>query len=122
VIGCADSGQNPPAVRSGSSRVRGGSGRQDTVGAQCRLGSTEDDQDATRPDAGPVGGDASRAKAKPHGGRLARLDTVPRIQGWQPRKSGGGRGKLQIISLLCKPICKPDAARQRETGETEPTE
>ena len=24
--------------------------------------------------------------------------------------------------LLCKPICKPDAARQLETEETEPTE
>ena len=36
-----------------------------------------------------------------------------------------GRGrvrKLQINSLFCKPICKPDAARQHETGETEPTE
>ncbi len=32
------------------------------------------------------------------------------------------RGKLQIYRLFCKPICKPDAARQLETGETEPTE
>ena len=30
--------------------------------------------------------------------------------------------KLQINCLFCKPICKPDAARQAETGETEPTE
>ena len=29
---------------------------------------------------------------------------------------------MQINSLFCKPICKPDAARQHETGETEPTE
>ena len=29
---------------------------------------------------------------------------------------------MQINSLFCKPICKPDAARQLETGETEPTE
>src|SRR5215813_15242668 len=28
----------------------------------------------------------------------------------------------QINSLFCKPICKPDAARQRETSGTEPTE
>ena len=34
----------------------------------------------------------------------------------------GGVQKLQINSLFCKPICKPDAARQYETGETEPTE
>src|SRR5262249_23729007 len=34
----------------------------------------------------------------------------------------GGVRELQINSLFCKPICKPDAARQLETGETEPTE
>src|SRR5690348_16537052 len=33
-----------------------------------------------------------------------------------------GCWKLQVIRLFCKPICKPDAARQHETGETEPTE
>ena len=31
------------------------------------------------------------------------------------------RRKPQINRLFCKPICKPDAARQLETGETEPT-
>ena len=36
-------------------------------------------------------------------------------------KSAAGR-ELKIKSLFCKPICKPDAARQHETGETEPTE
>jgi hypothetical protein len=40
---------------------------------------------------------------------------------WQLWKDGRVR-ELQINSLFCKPICKPDAARQRETGETEPTE
>ena len=44
-----------------------------------------------------------------------------------PRDGSHGRarrgcGKLQINRLFCKPICKPDAARQDETGETEPTE
>ena len=29
---------------------------------------------------------------------------------------------MQINSLFCKPICKPDAARQLETEETDPTE
>ena len=29
---------------------------------------------------------------------------------------------LQINRLFWKPICKPDAARKYETGETEPTE
>ena len=31
----------------------------------------------------------------------------------------GGCGKLQINSLFCKPICKPDAAGQLETEQTE---
>jgi hypothetical protein len=31
-------------------------------------------------------------------------------------------GKLQINRLLCKPICKPDAVKLADTGETEPTE
>ena len=28
---------------------------------------------------------------------------------------------MQINSLFCKPICKPDAAGQGETGETQTT-
>ena len=44
----------------------------------------------------------------------------------RPRKTAAedrrGCGKLQINRLFCKPICKPDAARQHGTGETEPTE
>src|SRR5258705_7504470 len=43
-------------------------------------------------------------------------------RGCQPRKGAEGCGHLQINSLFCKPICKPDAARQLETGEREPTE
>jgi hypothetical protein len=27
--------------------------------------------------------------------------------------------ELQISGLFCKPICKPDAARRTETGETQ---
>src|SRR5215510_9944480 len=30
--------------------------------------------------------------------------------------------ELQVNGLICKPICKPDASRQHDTGETEPTE
>ena len=30
--------------------------------------------------------------------------------------------ELQINSLFCKPVCKPDAAGRHETGETEPAE
>ena len=30
----------------------------------------------------------------------------------------GRRGKSQVNRLFCKPICKPDAAKQSETGET----
>ena len=42
------------------------------------------------------------------------------LQGWQLRK--GGVRELQINSLFCKPVCKPDAAGRHETGETEPAE
>ena len=34
----------------------------------------------------------------------------------------GAAGPPQINRLFCKPICKPDAVKQVETGETEPTE
>ena len=33
-----------------------------------------------------------------------------------------GYGKLQINSVFCKPICKPDAVKLSETGETKPTD
>src|SRR6516162_2386037 len=43
-----------------------------------------------------------------------------------PKDGSRGRAgrvrELQINRLFCKPICKPGAAGQRETGETEPTE
>jgi hypothetical protein len=41
------------------------------------------------------------------------------IRGLQESATGAGTADQE---LLCKPICKPDTARQRETGETEPTE
>ena len=50
---------------------------------------------------------------------------VPRAAsavGLAGRCQGEECGKLQINRLFCKPICKPDAARQRGKGETEPTE
>jgi hypothetical protein len=57
----------------------------------------------------------------PYGlGRLAAwpsLSLNPQVAKRVPRVR-----ELQIKSLLCKPICKPDATRQPETGETEPTE
>ena len=39
-----------------------------------------------------------------------------------PKDGSCGRAETRINSLFCKPICKPDAARQLETGETDPTE
>jgi hypothetical protein len=52
---------------------------------------------------------------------LANPDAVRR-----PQDDSCGRARrvreLQTNSPFCKPICKPDAARQHETGETEPTE
>ncbi len=87
VIGYADPGQNPSAVRFGSSRVRGRGGV--APGA------------VSWPMAGPaavtsIGHDSAR--------RLSR----PRWSGRDP----------QVRSRFCKPICKPDAAGQLETGET----
>jgi hypothetical protein len=61
-------------------------------------------------------------RAVPLGSRLVSPDTVARTRGWQPSKGREGSRKLQINSLFRKPVCKPDAARQHETGETEPTE
>ena len=53
-------------------------------------------------------------------GHFASLDVTAVARGRQPP---GWRGrKPQINRLFCKPICKPDAARHLEPGETEPTE
>ena len=50
----------------------------------------------------------------------------PEPDGHSPRTAAtrrlGRRRKPQINHLFCEPICKPDKARQFETGETEPTE
>src|SRR5690242_5779940 len=40
---------------------------------------------------------------------------------WMQRRAGRSR-KPQINSPFCKPTRKPDAARQHETGKTEPTD
>ena len=44
--------------------------------------------------------------------------TICRAQGWHSRKVVEAR-EMQINRLFCKPICKPDAAGQAETGETQ---
>jgi hypothetical protein len=41
-------------------------------------------------------------------------DAAP--QGWRAAKDGEGPGFRSSSCLFCKPICKPDAARQHETG------
>jgi len=119
VIGCADPGQNPSAVRSGR-RVRGrGLDRQWC----CRYPGADPAAVMTTGRRAPwrlARLEATRRVSGPR--RLASPDTVPRAQGRQPRKGAEGCGKLRISSLFCKPICKPDAARQYETGDTEPTE
>ena len=43
------------------------------------------------------------------------------VRTWMQRRAGRCR-RPQINSPFCKPICKPDAAGQLETGETESTE
>ena len=63
-----------------------------------RPGGGDDDQGAAarcrvRPEA------MRRARqAMPLGSRLANPDTVPRTQGWQPRKSGKGAGNCRSIA------------------------
>jgi hypothetical protein len=100
----------------------GGSGPgSGAVGARCRPGSGDDDWGAARPGVGHDRGDASCVEAVPLGSRLASPDMVPR-PGTAAMEGRGGVKELQINSLFCKLICKPDAARQHETGETEPTE
>ena len=122
VIGCADPGQNPSAVRSGSSRVRGRSLGRATARSvpPCRPGISTDAQDAV------VDVDTPRrrvacVKAMPCQslGEPGHGAAHPEMAAVEGRQRGG---KLQIISLSCKPIRKPDAARQHETGETESTE
>jgi hypothetical protein len=46
-----------------------------------------------------------------------RVRTRCRALRWQLRKGAEGCGNY-INVLFCKPICKPDAAGQLETGET----
>jgi hypothetical protein len=61
--------------------------------------------------------DASHVLAVPRGSCLARTRCrATAMEGW------GRVRELQVNRLFCKPICKPATARQRETGETEPTE
>jgi hypothetical protein len=87
---------------------------------RCRPVSSDDDgrraaQCRTRPEV------TRHVSRPPLGSRLASPDTVRR-PGRAATEGSEGCGKLQINSLFCKPICKPDAARPYETGETEPTE
>jgi hypothetical protein len=118
MIGCADPGQNPSAVRFGSSRVRGrglGSAMVRSV-PRCRAGSGDNGRGFGR------GRGPTRRATRPCCSTAAwRVRTRCRA----PRDSSLARapmvGKLQMNSLFCKPICKPDAARQYETGETDPT-
>ena len=87
VIGYADPGQNPSAVRFGSSRVRG----------RVRAGPGA----VSWPMAGPTAVTSTRA---PHCKALCHAH-------WNDRDP-------QARNRFCKPICKPDAAGQLETGET----
>src|SRR6266496_5630717 len=52
----------------------------------------------------------------------ASLNLMATARGRQPPGGWERRRKPQLNRLFCKPICKPDAVRQFETGETEPTE
>ena len=116
VIGCADPGQNPPAASSRSSRVRGrGLGR--TMARPVpwsRPGSGDDGWGAEA----RRGHDRRRRGGAWRGWRTRTWCRSPGMAAAEGREGW----ELQINSLFCKPICKPDAARQLETGETEPTE
>jgi hypothetical protein len=83
---------------------------------QCRPGSGDDDW-----------GRAARRRAQSEATRRASRPSRSAIA-WLVRtwcgalRMAGAEAKLQINSPPCKPICKPDAARQHEIRETEPTE
>ena len=88
---------------------------------QCRPGSGDDDRGAARPG---VGHDRMRRGACR--GRVASQSLGESGHSAAPRDGSHGRARRGAgtadHSPFCKPICKPDAARQLETGETEPTE
>ena len=48
--------------------------------------------------------------------------TRSRLRDSSREEGGEGYKEPQVNQLFCKPICKPDAARQHGMGETEPTE
>jgi hypothetical protein len=101
VIGCADPGQNPSAVRSGSSRVRGGVWAGQRRGRCHRAGLVS----ALTPrtlwsTSGTPRGDASPASRPCRASRLASPDMAPRTQRWQQWK-GGKRGGKNCRSLAC---------------------
>jgi len=102
VISCAAPGQNPPAVRFGSSRVLGrGLGRAAARSVPwCRPGNGDDDWGA-----------AARRRARPEKtcrvrqGKaawrsLASLGIVPHAQGWQSRTGGKVRETADQLPVL----------------------
>ena len=113
----------PSAVRSGSSRVRGRSLGRATARSvpPCRPGISTDAQDAVVDVGHAPRRRVACVKAMPCQslGEPGHGAAHPEMAAVEGRQRGG---KLQIISLSCKPIRKPDAARQHETRETESTE
>ena len=71
---------------------------------------------------GTPGADASPASGPCREAVAWRARTSCRVSRDGSRRRSGRGVSLQINSLFCKPICKPDAGRRHETGETEPTE
>jgi hypothetical protein len=120
VIGCADPWTEPVCrkVRQKSGSGEGPGQGNGAVGAPGTGPAAVRRTKTWHPAPGTPWGRRVARPGVPQGSRLAGPDTVQR--------DSHGRaewcGNLQIIRLFCKPICKPDAARQRETGETEPTE
>ena len=123
VIGCTDPGQNPSAVRSGSSRVRGRGLDRVTTRSLHRAGLASVLTTRTlRSASGTPAGDASPASRPCHEAVAWRARTwccAPGMAAAGRKGRGAGIGRS---FACCKPICKPDAARQLETRETEPTE
>ena len=99
----------------GSSRVRGrGPGKAMTQSVpRCRPAAVMRIRDVA-PGFGHDQGHVTYVQPCREASRLAGPDTVPHDS---HGRAGWGR-ELQISRLFCKPICKPDAARQRETEPT----
>ena len=131
VIGYADPEQSPVCrqVRQQPGSGEGLDRQRVRSVPRCRLGSGDGDWAPCGLASGTTGGDASRVEAAPPGSRLPSPDTVPRAQGWQPRKGRGwgAEGAGNCRSIACSvnrfvnrtPRDSPRRGRRSRPSETD---